>query len=238
MICVVPLAGADIVRANGCVKPLSEVDGTPLIERVLTSRPWWRDGVVASADLIFVLRADVPESAAIARFLDRCFVGAQKAYLNSPTRGALLSAVAGVSASARLEEPLCIDLADIIYDADAEQIDVWLADADSSGLIPWFRADDACYSYLAIDARGRVTATAEKRVISEHASAGTYFFRDVATFLEAAAFSIREQRRLAVSGNLFVCPSFNGLTQADRRVDQFEVKNVNPVSKLFRSPAA
>ncbi len=48
----------------------------------------------------------------------------------------------------------------------------------------------------------------------------------------------RSLNRLAANGNLFVCPSFNGLAQAGRRVDQMEVKNVNPVSKLFRSPAA
>lgn len=236
MICVIPLAGPDLVRQDGHIKPLSEVDGMPLIERVLTSRQWWCDGSVASEDLLFVLRADVPESKTVARFLDTHFAGARKVYLNHLTCGALFSAMAGVSATTRPEEVLCVDLADIIYDVDGEEIAAWLANVDSAGLIPWFCADEPCYSYLRIDGNGRVTATAEKRVISKHASAGTYFFRDTATFLEAVAFSIRAQEQLAVNGNWFVCPSFNGLVRLGKRVDQVEVTNVNPVSWLFHPP--
>ena len=198
---------------------LFPVDGLPLVETALTGRPWWRQGQLEAEGLVFVLRGRFP--------------GAAFAWLGELSGGALWSALAGTALLRRPERPLCIDLVDVLYEGDAAIADGFDADRDLAAVVPWFTADESCYSYLRLEADGRVTEAAEKRVISPHASAGSYVFRDAATWLDAAAHSIRHRARLAHKGALFVCPSVMGLIEAGRAVTGVPVRHARPFSRLF-----
>ncbi|QPC42251.1 hypothetical protein HW532_05760 [Kaustia mangrovi] len=234
--CIVPLAGPDVVQPGGRIKPLSEVEGMPLVERAITSRRWWREGLVNSSGLIFVLRSDLPETAVIDRVLQTRFPGCRTVRLGGLTRGALLSAMAGSALVDRFDTPLCIDLVDILYEIDPGPVAAFLSDPGADGLVPWFRASEPSYSYLVTDDAGHVTETAEKRVISQRASAGTYFFRNAAVFLKAAAWSMTATRDGPNGGPVFVCPAYNGLIEAGGRIDAIEVHEVVPLSPAFHAP--
>jgi len=54
------------------------------------------------------------------------------------------------------------------------------------GMLVSFDSDNPRYSYAATDSGGRVTRTAEKEVISNHALCGAYFFSRAESFLYAA----------------------------------------------------
>lgn len=233
MMCVVPLAGPDVVHPTLGIKPLMPVDGRPLVEAALTGRPWWRHGLLEPEGLVFVLRRDIAASAELEAVLRDRFPGAAFAWLDGQSGGALWSALAGTALLRRPERPLCIDLVDILYESDAPIADRFAADGDVAAVVPWFESGESCYSYLRMDAGGRVSEAAEKRVISPHASAGSYLFRDTATWLDAAAHSIRHRDRLEHKGALFVCPSVMGLIDAGRTVIGVPVRNARPVSKLF-----
>ena len=233
MMCIVPLAGPDVVHPTHGIKPLMAVDGLPLVEAALTGRPWWRQGLLRPEGLVFVLRRDLEASAELETVLRTRFPGAAFAWLGELSGGALWSALAGTALLRRPDAPLCIDLVDILYECDDLVADRFAADADLAAVVPWFESSESCYSYLRMDAQGRVSEAAEKRVISTHASAGSYFFRDAATWLDAAAHSIRHRDRLAHKGALFVCPSVMGLIEAGRTVTGVPVNHPRPVSKLF-----
>ena len=101
--------------------------------------------------------------------------------------------------------------------------------------MPYFSSQESCYSYFAINAQGLVTRAVEKQVISAQASAGTYFFRDTATYLNAVAFSLCHQQDLSVGGILFVCPAINYMVSAGQKIIPIAVSNVESVSKIFHT---
>jgi hypothetical protein len=231
VISIVPLAGPDFVHSSLGIKPLISVDGEPLLKKVITSRPWWRDGSLQPANIIFVLR-DIPETSNLIPYLDEWFPGAKRVFISSLTSGALMSALAGVSLVKDFDTPLCIDLVDIIYNSNESILD-FFADKDIGGVVPYFTSSEPCYSYFTIDDRGLVTQAREKQVISQNASAGTYFFRDTNTFLQAAAFSLANREELSVKGILFVCPAMNFLIDSGLKVMPFQANEVRSISKIF-----
>ncbi|MBL8630560.1 MAG: hypothetical protein JNM81_13070 [Rhodospirillaceae bacterium] len=228
---IIPLAGPDFVHPTHGIKPLWDVDGEPLIKRAITSRPWWQKGLLTPEHMVFVLRR-CPEAEIVSQKLDDWFPGSQRVWLSHLTGGALLSAMAGTALMGSDDAPLCIDLVDLLYDC-AETIVPRFADKTVGGVVPWFTSTESCYSYFELNADGRVARAVEKQVISNIASAGTYFFRNTGTFLTAAAHSLKNPKAAAHKGVLFVCPAMNGVIAQGLTVDVAPVTNVRPISKLF-----
>ncbi len=234
MICLVPLAGPDFHDPQRGVKALTPVDGLPLVRRAIESRPWWRAGQLTSDGLVFVLR-DTPQTAAFRAQLAGWYPGCRFATVSDLTAGALLSALAGIALARDWTAPLMIDLVDILFDLDEDIVGAFAWTADLGAVAPVFASSDPAYSYLELDAAGRVTRAAEKQLISSHASAGCYLFRDVPTFLEAAAHSLRHAGALAFRDALFVCPALNGVIAGGRAVAVAPARDVVPLSKMFHS---
>ena len=207
---IVPLAGPDFERADGGVKATLEIKGRPLLRRALEQRPWWTAGQAGSADLVFVLR-ETPASQTFAQgALRDWYPGAGIVSIGRYTRGAALSALAGIALMERTDEPICVDLADIEYVSTLNPL-ARFAETQAGGIVLTFPSDNPAYSYLATDAGGRVTEAAEKRVISDTASAGTYLFRDTACYLSAVAHSLTHADAVMHRDLFFVCPLVNGL---------------------------
>lgn len=79
----------------------------------------------------------------------------------------------------------------LVIGRDLHRIGEILARAD--GFVDVFDSDSPAYSYVAVDG-ARVTAIAEKVVISRHATTGLYGFRSCATYLEACAATTTRSR--------------------------------------------
>lgn len=229
---IIPLAGPDFVHPTLGIKPLFPVNGEPLLRRVITSRPWWRSGDLQASGLIFVLR-DVPESTEVIARIDDWFPGSQKAILSDLTAGALMSVVAGVALVKDLTAPLCVDLVDILYETEDIMVDQFTDHANIGGIVPYFESEEACYSYFKITNESTVIRAVEKQVISNYASAGTYWFRDAATYLNAVSFSLRHATELSFKGVLFVCPAINYMISMGQEVVGIPVSQVQPISKIF-----
>ena len=233
MFCIVPLAGPDFHHPSYGTKPFVRIDGKSLIESTIGARPWLLSGQLQTRNIVFVLRDTAQTPEAIER-LGALFPGCAWVVVSKMTAGALLSALAGAALQRHFESPLVIDLADIIYDSDIGEIS--MSASEVGGAIPWFRASDPAYSYLRIE-NGTVTETREKVVISEHASAGTYFFRNLAVFIDAVAAAAAHPERYNVGQSIFVCPVYNVLIAKGWHIAQFEVRNPIAVSKRFHDSA-
>lgn len=224
--CVVPLAGPDFVGKDGRIKALQLLDGVPLLQRTLMTRPWIQQGQLAWSDLTFVLLdSDVTRHFAKTH-LQSWFPKSQTCFISDVTQGAAMSALSGLSQCRDFNAPLCVDLADILYDADVDPVADFEQNPELGGLALTFRSDWPLYSYLEIDRDGAMISAREKVVISETASAGTYFFRSAADYATALAYLIRNRIDLAYRDLLFVCPLLNGLVDAGLRVEVRNVKNV------------
>lgn len=231
MNCIVPLAGPDLIMSDGSLRPLYPVQGEPLIKKAILSRPWYRSGELSNSNLIFILRA-TEKTPELADFLNQEFEGCKTIVLSTLTKGALYSALAGVSLIDNPDLPVCIDLADILFEMKPFVTDLFRSDLAIKGIIPYFISNNPKYSYLKI-VDGFVKNTVEKQVISENASAGTYFYRNMMTFLRAAETTFKMDELLSYKGAQFLCPTFNALTVLDERVLPVEVEQVLSLSDVF-----
>jgi len=224
---VVPLAGPDFIRDGGTLKAEIDLGGTPLLRRVLTSRPWAE--AVAPKDHAFIL-IDAPETRAFAvGRLAEWYPGASVTFLSRYTRGAALSALAGMATGADIAEPIVVDLADILYTSTLDPAALFAANPGHGGIALTFKADNPAYSYLQLDACGTFAYAAEKQVISDNASAGTYMFRDLPTYLRALAHGLENEESQTFQDLFFVCPLFNGVKNQGKGVLLEQVSNVTDI---------
>jgi hypothetical protein len=227
MICIVPLAGPDFYDPAYGAKPFVKVGKTTLIEETLGKRSWLAAGALSTNEIVFVLRDSLVTADAEARLV-ALYPGARVVRLSHLTGGALFSALAGAALAP--PGPVIVDLVDLAFDTDAQAVSALMADRDVAGFIPWFEDSDPAYSYLRFEG-DRVVETAEKKVISNRASAGAYFFHSAPLFLQAASATIEENAR--VNGALFLCPAYNALIRGGKVIRGLEVSNVRAYSKDF-----
>jgi hypothetical protein len=235
MHCVIPLAGPQLTHPRLGLIPKFIVDGVPLLRRTIQTRRWWKDGRLQPQELVFVLR-EGRELIEIREAVEQWFPNCRIVTVSHLTGGALMSALAGSAAAAALDGPFIIDLADILYDSDFDIEAVLASDPSAGALVTYFEAQDACYSYFAFGVDGTVASAAEKKVISNHASAGTYIFRTAGHFVAAAGRSLMDSRdELTVDGALFVCPALNSIVRQGLKVIPLQARNVQSVSKLLHA---
>lgn len=219
---IVPLAGPDFVRADGSIKALTLFQGQALLKHALDSRPWASKVKQCS----FVLY-DCEEARQFAHnFLSHWYQGCSIVFLSAFSRGAAISALGGLSVLDEFSQPLIIDLADILYKSDINIEQVLEADSNIGGIALTFKSRNPQYSYLASDKSGQIVRAAEKKVISEQASAGSYIFRDCTTFLKEVAHAIENESSQTHNDLFYMCPLFNGVLAQGKKITLASVLNI------------
>jgi len=82
-------------------------------------------------------------------------------------------------------------------------------DSKSDGVIMTFKSSHPKWSYARADESGRILETAEKRVISNSATVGIYYFKKGSDFVSGAQSMIHKNIRH--NNEFYVCPVFNEL---------------------------
>lgn len=198
--------------------------GGPLLLHVLCNRPWIYSGALQPENIVFVIAAG-PAAGLICDLVDSSFDGAKSVILSDLTRGAAMSALAGVSLIEDWDDWLCVDLADITFRSVACSTFVNLPNAVTA-VVPYFESQDPKFSYLRLDAQNRVLEAREKLVISSNATAGVYFFRNVPTFLESVGHSMRQFHEVSHNDLLYLCPVLNGAVATGGSVLGIKVSGV------------
>lgn len=210
MTIIVPLAGPDFDLADGGVKPELMVGGVPLLQRCLESRPWSGLAGKRGGGYVFVFKDSKSSRGFAEGPLARWYPHARRIYLSNFTEGAALSALAG-AALAQQDQPLVIDLADIEFDAPALNLNRLFSEGVGVGALALtFESQLDCYSYIR-EEDGLFVEAVEKRVVSNHASAGVYIYRRPATYLGALHGVLAGDTDYRHRGLHYVCPVFNGV---------------------------
>jgi len=230
--CCVPLAGPDIYTEKFGLKPAHEIDGVPLLVKAIHSRNWYGK-TLFEKDLIFIMR-DFEFVNDLQSLIRDNFPNGKQIVISHVTSGALMSAMAGVSLIENCNEPIVVDLVDILFKSQFDPELLFSENISIEGIIPFFTSNNPQYSYLLIDDNLHVTKTREKDVISNNASAGVYFFKNINSFLDATIYSINNFQEVSYNGLHFLCPAFNGLINKGNIVKAVDVTNVNPVSSFFK----
>lgn len=113
------------------------------------------------------------------------------------------------------ESPLMIANCDQMMKWDQKAFESHMSDGDLDGAMFTFFKDSPAYSYVEIDDKGLAIRTAEKQVISPHATTGIYVWNKGRDFTWAAENMIRKDLR--VNGEFYVCPCYNeNIARGDR----------------------
>jgi RpiB/LacA/LacB family sugar-phosphate isomerase len=118
--------------------------------------------------------------------------------------------------------PLFIHTLDIEFKPHIKPAQV--VEGDCDGLIFTFKSNCDNYSYALVE-NGFVKKTAEKKVISDEACVGIYYFRSGSIFCSAAEEMI--EKDLTTKGEFYISPLYNILVENKLRI------KTKPVEKMY-----
>lgn len=212
---LIPMAGAGSRFASAGYadpKPLVSVFGKPMIQQVINSLGLRdtkyvfiaQEEHVQKYNLKHLLRAFVPDDS-------NCDI----AVINGMTEGAACTALLA-KGCLKPNDPLLIVNSDQYIEWDAVQTMYELQESGVDGAILTFEANDPKWSYVKTDESGNVTEVAEKRVISNQATVGVYFWKRASDFIKYAEQMI--QKNIRTNNEFYICPVFNEAIQDGKKI--------------------
>lgn len=193
-------------------KPLVEIAGRPLVQHVIENLA---PLAATCSRLIVLIRHEDNLRFHVGSVIRLLAPKSEVREIRRDTSGAACTALLAVDLIDS-NEPLAIingdqliaaNLADIVKDFEARQLD---------GGIVVFPDVHPRWSFVKIGTDDLVIETAEKRPISNLATAGFYWFRSGADFVNAAKQMIL--KNAAVNDLFYVCPAYNELVLLNRRI--------------------
>jgi capsule biosynthesis phosphatase len=96
--------------------------------------------------------------------------------------------------------------------------DLWthITEINPDGALACFTAQDPRYSYAQLDTYGYVQATAEKKVLSNNASTGLYYFKHGFYFIDEVEKALNSYH--PDQGEIYVAPLYNELIKLGKKV--------------------
>ncbi|MBI2268230.1 MAG: glycosyltransferase family 2 protein [Candidatus Blackburnbacteria bacterium] len=211
---VIPLAGAgsSFVKAGySFPKPLIDINGKPMIQAVIENLiPKF------SHRFILICREEHYEKYSLYQiFANATRDNYECVRLLAPTQGAACTVLTAVD-YINNDDELVIANADQLVDVSLEDFVKFARENKLDGALMTFNSSHPRWSYALSDKRGNVLEVAEKRVISDNATVGLYYFRKGSFFVESAAKMIGKDIR--VNGEFYVSPVYNEMILADKKI--------------------
>ena len=199
---LIPMAGAGsrFTQAGYTFpKPLIEVRGKPMIQVVV-------ENLNIEANYIFLVQKDHYETYNLKYLLNLVAPGCKIVQVDGLTDGAACTTL--------LAKELINNDAPMVM-ANSDQFVEWNSNecmyafsADSiDGGILTFKATHPKWSYAKLDEDGFVSEVAEKKVISDEATVGIYYWRHGSDYVKYAEQMIKKDIR--TNGEFYTCPVFN-----------------------------
>lgn len=192
-------------------KPLIDIRGKTMIEVVVNNlRP------VTDHRFIFICQRDHYEKYDLYNIFKNATRNKfEVVQINGVTEGAACTVLCAAQ-HINNEDELIIANSDQFIATDINAFIVAAREGEKNGLIMTFKASHPKWSYAAADMSGQVFEVAEKRVISEHATAGIYYFKRGSDFVTAAQSMIRKNIRH--NNEFYVAPVYNELILAGNHI--------------------
>jgi dTDP-glucose pyrophosphorylase len=202
---------------------LTEFDGVPMIERIVNAcKP------LGPRNIIFASRKDEINRYHIDNVISLLSPNAITVKVDGNTPGAACTALLA-AAYIDNDEALLVMSANQIVDIDlAELVAGFKARQLDAGTVT-FPSIHPRYSYVRVGADGLVTEATEKNPISNHATAGLYWYARGSDLVAGIKNMIRKDAH--VDGLFYICPVFNEmvLKQANIGVQPIDPKKYHPL---------
>lgn len=214
---LIPMAGAGSRFAQvgyTFPKPLIEVRGKPMIQVVV-------GGLNVDAQYTYVVQSEHYKKYNL------------KYLLNLFTPGCNIVQVDGVTEGAACTTLLAkefIDNDDSLIITNSDQLILWdsdktiknFKDENVDGGIVTFSSTHPKWSFAKLDSDGYVCEVAEKKPISEHATAGIYYWKHGSDYVKYAEQMIAKDIR--VNNEFYVCPVYNEAIGDNKKVVISEIE--------------
>lgn len=226
---IVPLAGPDFIDIDGNIKGEKIYKNTDVLYKILQSRTWYN--IIPSSNYIFIIFNDKRIINFADKKIKKWFPSCKIIILNEYTQGAALTVLAA-SSFIDINEKIIIDLADIDYKIEDQDLSKIHSLNKNDALAITFNSNEDAYSYLSFDGEDNFVESKEKSVISNVASAGTYIFGSYKSYYDALSHIAMNKEKYLHNNLYYVCPVFNGtkfnggLVSKIDAIDIFDIKNI------------
>ena len=214
---LVPMAGAGSRFAQQGYtfpKPLIEVNGKPMIQVVV-------ENLNIEAHYIFIVQQEHYEKYNLKYLLNLIAPGCDIVQVNGITEGAACSTLLAKD-YINNDAPLVMANSDQYVEWNSNEcMYAFTADEIDGGILT-FEATHPKWSYAKIGDDGFVSEVAEKKVISNEATVGVYYWKKGSDYVKYAEDMIAKDIR--VNNEFYVCPVFNQAIEDGKKI---KVKRIN-----------
>ena len=198
---VIPMAGAGSRFATmgyTFPKPLIEVRGKPMIQVVL-------ENLNIEANYIFIVQKEHYEKYSLKYMLNVLAPGCKIVQIDGVTEGAACTVLAAKEYIDNVNKILIVN-SDQVLDWNSNTVMYAFGADQIDGGIVTFKSTHPKYSYVKLDSSGFAAEVAEKKVISDLATVGFYYWSHGSDFVKYAEKMIRENKRQ--NGEFYVAPVY------------------------------
>ncbi len=202
-------------------KPLVEVCGKPMIVQVVNNH----QKQIKLASFIFVIPSELEKEYSLGKILTiNCNEDVRIIQRNSPTSGGLCSALMAID-HLKEDEPIVIMNMDEILNVDLQEIiNNFTSSKVSAGLVT-FNSTHPRWCFAITNEDGSVQRCVEKKVISDKAMAGFYYFKDKSTFINNAFCALSDDDHL--EGNFYISSAINQIILRGEEVGSVHINETD-----------
>ena len=197
-------------------KPLIDVQGKPMIQVVV-------DCMNIDANYIFIVQKEHREKYNLDKVLNSISNNCKIVETNGVTEGAACTALLAKE-FINNDEQLIISNSDHFIDWNSSQFLEKMELENLDGGILTFEANHPKWSYVKTDVDGFICEVAEKQVISTHATAGIYYWKQGKRFVDCAEEMI--SKNIRVNNEFYICPVYNQAIEKNMKIKNFLVNEM------------
>ena len=217
---LIPMAGAGsrFEKAGYTFpKPLIDVKGKPMIQVVAESLSF-------EATFIYVVLKSHRKKYNLDTLLNMVTPNCRIVEVEGLTEGAASTTLLAKE-FINNNDPLIISNSDQIVEWDSTEFMYKMNSKNYDGSIVCFPSTHPKWSFARSDEEGIITEVAEKNPISNHATAGIYYWAKGSDYVKYAEEMIGENIR--VNGEFYVCPVYNQAIAAGKQIFNFQIPAEN-----------
>jgi dTDP-glucose pyrophosphorylase len=189
-------------------KPLIEVNGKPMIQVVV-------ENLNIEAHFIFIVQKEHYEKYNLKYLLNLIAPGCDIVQVEGVTEGAACSTLLAKE-YINTDAPLVMANSDQYVEWNSNEcMYAFTADEIDGGIVT-FEASHPKWSYAKLGDDGFVSEVAEKKVISNEATVGIYYWKKGSDYVKYAEDMIAKDIR--VNNEFYVCPVFNQAIEAGKKI--------------------
>jgi len=216
---IIPMAGAGSrFKAAGYTfpKPIIDVMGKLMIQLVVES-------LNVKANFIYIVQKEHREKYNLDALLGLITPNCKIVEVNGLTEGAactLLLAKEHINNG----NPILISNSDQYIEWDSNEFFYKMNESDADGGIVTFKATHPKWSFAKLDKLNNITEVAEKKPISDNATAGFYYWKKGSDFVDYAEQMI--EKNIRVNNEFYTCPVYNEAIQDKKIIKNFKIEKM------------